>query len=153
MVELTSGDWEGIYADNSGLRPRGGRRADRRALEHPGRGGAASTSSRCGAGPSETKAPSATSTSRRRDRPPTSPTSRPSASRRSPGPARIAGATVSAAADPKATAVTLTANLPAGRTKLKAWFADADGKGLCGAFFVTVKRPAAPVEGTNEEKN
>jgi hypothetical protein len=30
--------------------------------------------------------------------------------------------------------------LPAGRTKLKAWFADAEGKDLCGAFFVTVER-------------
>jgi hypothetical protein len=30
--------------------------------------------------------------------------------------------------------------LSAGKTTLKAWFADGEGKGLCGAFFVTVKR-------------
>ena len=30
--------------------------------------------------------------------------------------------------------------LPAGKTTLKAYFADVDGKGLCGAYFVTVKR-------------
>ena len=52
----------------------------------------------------------------------------------------IAGTTVSAAADPKANAATLRAKLPAGRSRLKAWFADAEGKGLCGAFFVTVRR-------------
>jgi hypothetical protein len=43
-------------------------------------------------------------------------------------------------ADPKATGATLTAKLPAGRTKLKAWFADDVGKDLCGAFFVTVRK-------------
>ncbi|HEV3005078.1 MAG TPA: hypothetical protein VGX78_11490 [Pirellulales bacterium] len=52
----------------------------------------------------------------------------------------IAGVKVSSGADPKATGVTLTATLSAGRTKLKAWFADADGNDLCGAFFVTVAR-------------
>jgi arylsulfatase len=52
----------------------------------------------------------------------------------------IAGVKASAKADPKATAATLSVKLPAGRTKLKAWFADADGKNLCGAFFVTVAR-------------
>ncbi len=43
-------------------------------------------------------------------------------------------------ADPKATGATLTVRLPAGKTKLKAWFADADGRDLCGAFYVTVVR-------------
>jgi hypothetical protein len=43
-------------------------------------------------------------------------------------------------ADPQATAATVTVKLPAGKAKLKAWFTDADGKGLCGAFFLTVKR-------------
>jgi hypothetical protein len=52
----------------------------------------------------------------------------------------VAGVKVSSKVDPKATGATLTATLPAGRTKLKAWFADADGKDLCGAFFVTVVR-------------
>jgi hypothetical protein len=52
----------------------------------------------------------------------------------------IAGVKVSHKADPRATGATLTATLPAGRTRLKAWFADAEGKDLCGAFFVTVVR-------------
>jgi hypothetical protein len=34
----------------------------------------------------------------------------------------------------------VSAQLPAGKTKLKAWFADSDGQDLCGAFFVTVIR-------------
>jgi hypothetical protein len=34
----------------------------------------------------------------------------------------------------------LTLKLPAGKVTLKAYFTDADGKGLCGAFFVIVKR-------------
>ncbi|MGL4552034.1 MAG: hypothetical protein ACRC33_12715, partial [Gemmataceae bacterium] len=52
----------------------------------------------------------------------------------------IAGVKAEAAADPEAGAVRLRAELPAGVTTLKAWFADAGGKGLCGAFFVTVRR-------------
>jgi hypothetical protein len=43
-------------------------------------------------------------------------------------------------ADPKAPAVTLSVKLPAGKTKLKAWFADAEAKALCAAFYVTVTR-------------
>lgn len=43
-----------------------------------------------------------------------------------------------AKADPKATGAVVVAKLPAGKTTLKAWFSDADGKDLCGAFFVTV---------------
>lgn len=43
-------------------------------------------------------------------------------------------------ADPKETGVTLTVTVPVGKTTLAAWFADADGKDLCGAFFVTVRR-------------
>jgi len=37
-------------------------------------------------------------------------------------------------------AVTFTAPLPAGKTTLQTWFYDADGKGLCGAFYVEVER-------------
>ena len=43
-------------------------------------------------------------------------------------------------ADPKSTGATLSVTLPAGKTKLKAWFADAGGKNLCGAFYVTVRK-------------
>ncbi len=53
---------------------------------------------------------------------------------------KIAGETVSAPADPESTGATLSANLPAGRTTLKAWFTDGNGKDLCGAFFVTVEK-------------
>ena len=52
----------------------------------------------------------------------------------------IAGVKAEAKADPKAPAATLSVKLPAGRTKLKAWFADAEAKDLCAAFYVTVKR-------------
>jgi hypothetical protein len=34
--------------------------------------------------------------------------------------------------------VVLTGNLPKGKTTLRAWFQDADGKDLCGAFYATV---------------
>jgi hypothetical protein len=52
----------------------------------------------------------------------------------------IAGLMAVTKADPKATGATVTAKLPAGKAKLKAWFADAQGKDLCGAFFVTVRK-------------
>jgi hypothetical protein len=53
---------------------------------------------------------------------------------------QIAGLPASVEADSKATGVVLWAKVPAGRTKLKAWFADGQGEDLCGAFFVTVKK-------------
>jgi arylsulfatase A-like enzyme len=37
-------------------------------------------------------------------------------------------------------AATFTVQLPAGKTHLKTWFYDADGKELCGAFYVDVRR-------------
>ena len=52
----------------------------------------------------------------------------------------IAGVKAAAKADPKAGGATVMAKLPAGTTKLKAWFSDADGNDLCGAFFVTVRK-------------
>ncbi|MBN2023907.1 MAG: arylsulfatase [Pirellulales bacterium] len=36
--------------------------------------------------------------------------------------------------------VTFTAELPAGRTRLKTWFMDAAGEEICGAYYVYVKR-------------
>jgi arylsulfatase A-like enzyme len=36
--------------------------------------------------------------------------------------------------------VMFTTKLPAGRTKLQTWFLDADGKEICGAYYVTVRR-------------
>jgi hypothetical protein len=52
----------------------------------------------------------------------------------------IAGLKEAATANPKAQSVTLSLNLPAGRTKLKAWFQDESGTDLVGAFFVTVRK-------------
>ena len=51
----------------------------------------------------------------------------------------IAGQKAENDADPKAPAAIVRLNkLSAGKTPLKAWFTDADGKDLRGAFFVTV---------------
>lgn len=52
----------------------------------------------------------------------------------------IAGVKGEAKADVKETSATVRVTLPAGVTTMKAWFADAEGKGLCGAFFVTAVR-------------
>ena len=140
VVELNSGDWEGIYADNSGFvreavgGPTGGHWNI--LVEEPGE--YEFTLRRW---PEQTKAtlgekyePSAKSPANKLKLStkgfPTIATAN----------LDIAGVKASAKADPKATGVTLTAKLPAGKTRLKAWFADADGKDLCGAFFVTVTR-------------
>jgi arylsulfatase len=139
-AELTSGDWEGIYADNSGYvrqavgGPTGGHWHIQ--VEQPGTYEFIPRRwpERTGAALGDAYEPS-----------PQSPGNQPNLKTVAfPTIARahveIAGETVSAAADPKATGATLIADLPAGRTQLKAWFADANGKNLCGAFFVTVTR-------------
>ncbi len=140
VVELTSGDWEGIYADNVGFvreavgGPTGGHwhiRVERAGTyEFTLRRWPAQTEAALGAkyGPSEK-----------------SPTNKPNV--------KVVGFPTIAAAhlelsgvhetiecDPQSTAATLNITLPAGVTTMKAWFADAQGKDLCGAFFVTVKR-------------
>ena len=51
----------------------------------------------------------------------------------------IAGVHEHVTADPGSTAATLRASLPSGTTTLQAWFADASGTPLCGAFFATVR--------------
>lgn len=53
----------------------------------------------------------------------------------------VGGVKGEAKADAKEKAATVTVKLPAGKTTLKAWFADADGVGQCGAFYVTVTGP------------
>jgi len=50
----------------------------------------------------------------------------------------IAGLDVSKPVGPKDKAAVFRVKLPAGRTKLQTWFYDADGKELCGAFYVYV---------------
>jgi hypothetical protein len=140
VVELTSGDWEGIYADNSGhVReavggPTGGHWNV--AVEQAG----AYTFTlrrwpeRTGVALGDRYPPSASSPATRPDvRTVGFPTI-------AVAHVAIAGVRASTAADPKATGVTLHAVLPAGRTTLQAWFSDADGTDLCGAYFVTVVR-------------
>jgi arylsulfatase A-like enzyme len=51
----------------------------------------------------------------------------------------VAGQEQSAKAEAGAKAVTFHAKLPAGPTRLQAWFVDGEGKDLCGAFFATVR--------------
>jgi hypothetical protein len=140
VVELTSGDWEGIYADNTGYvraavgGPTGGHWNI--LVERPGayeltlRRWPEQTHAALG----EKYEPSVKS-------PPNQPDVKtvgfPTIARAH---VVIDGQTVSSPADPKATGATVRVQLPAGRTTLKAWFSDTDGKDLCGAFFVTVAR-------------
>ena len=57
----------------------------------------------------------------------------------------VAGQEVSAPAPAGAKAVSFRVTLPAGRTRLQAWFQDAAGQDLCGAYYATVTalEPAA----------
>lgn len=140
VVELTSGDWEGIYADNSGYvrEAAGGPTGGHWNIQVKQPGEYVFTlrrwPERAHVALGDKYEPS-----------PQSPANKPNlktvgfptiAAAR----LEIAGTTATATTDPKATAVTLAAKLPAGRTKLKAWFADSDGKNLCGAFFVSVAK-------------
>ena len=140
VVELNSGDWEGIYADNTGFvrqavgGPTGGHWHI--LVEQPGvyeftlRRWPEQTGAALGAKyePSEK-----------------SPPNKPNI--RTVGFPTIATATIEIAgqrestpADPQDTGATLATKLPAGRTMLQAWFSDASGNDLCGAFYVTVRK-------------
>ena len=139
VVELTSGDWQDIYADNVGLvaeavgGPTGGRWHVR--VERPGtyefvlRRWPPKAAAALGAGVDlqgegvqKKQAPVAKSF--------------PTIARAH---VRIAGREAQAAADPQAENAVLRVELPAGTTTLEAWFADAADEPLCGAFFVTVR--------------
>jgi len=140
VVELTSGDWEGIYADNSGYvrEAVGGPTGGRWNIQVEEAGSYAFTLRRW---PERAQV----ELGEQYEASPRSPANKPNLKTvgfPTIAAARIdiAGVAVSATADPRATSVTLSANLPPGRTKLKAWFVDGDGHGLCGAFFVTVAR-------------
>jgi arylsulfatase len=52
----------------------------------------------------------------------------------------FAGRESTAPAEPDARAITLRVQLPAGPAKLQAWFTDAAGQDVCGAFYATVRR-------------
>jgi hypothetical protein len=51
-----------------------------------------------------------------------------------------AGADYDGAASPTEESATVRVKLPAGRTTLQAWFRDASGADLCGAFYADVRR-------------
>lgn len=52
----------------------------------------------------------------------------------------VAGQELAGKAQPGAKAITVNAKLPAGATRLHAWFQDVQGQDLCGAYYATVRR-------------
>lgn len=137
VVELTSGDWEGIYADNNGyVRDAvGGPTGGHWHINVEQAGEYEFTLRRW---PEQTKA----ALGAKYDPIGLAKPKKECASFPTIAVAKldIAGVKTEADADPKATGATIRVKLPAGKTTLKAWFADAQGKDLCGAFFVTVKK-------------
>ena len=139
IVELTSGDWEGIYADNTAYvreavgGPTGGHWNIK--VEQPGE--YEFTLRRW---PAQTKA----ALGDKYEPSEKSPRNNAKVTKAFPLIAKakleIAGVKAEANADPKAAGAPLSVKLPVGKTTLKAWFTDAEGKGLCGAFFVTVRK-------------
>lgn len=140
VVELNSGDWENIYADNSGF--------VREAVGGPTGGRWHVTVETAGTyefalrrWPVQAK----TALGDKYEPSEKSPSNRPKGKQKTVGfptiaraHVEIAGAKTSVTADPKDTVAKITMKLPAGRTTLKAWFADAADADLCGAFYVTV---------------
>jgi arylsulfatase A-like enzyme len=140
LVELTSGDWEGIYADNSGFvrEAVGGPTGGHWHVKVEEAGEYEFTLRRW---PEQTKAalgakyePSAKSPS---NKPKVVTKGFPTIARAK---LSIGETSADATADPTANGATLTVKLTPGTVKLKAWFTDAADKDLCGAFFVTVRK-------------
>ncbi len=142
VVELNSGDWEGIYADNTGFvreavgGPTGGHWnllvEEAGTYEFTLRRWPEQTGAALGAKyePSEK-----------------SPSNRPKGKQKTVGfptiaqaKLTIAGISGTIAADPTSTGATIRVEVPSGKTTLKAWFTDSEGKDLIGAFFVTVRK-------------
>ncbi len=141
VVDLTSGDWEGIYADNTGFvreavgGPTGGHWNI--LVEEPGE--YVFTLRRwpeqTGAALGDKYEPSAKSPPNKAK---TNTLGFPTIACAK---LEIAGVKSEYPVNPKATgAASGIVTLPKGKTTLKAWFSDAEGKDLCGAFFVTVER-------------
>lgn len=141
VVELTSADWEGIYADNG--------RHIRTAVGGP-RGGhwnvmvekAGEYEIALRRWPRDTNA--ALGSTHDRDpklagaeekKPPPPSKAFPIAAAK----VEVVGREASAKTDPMAQEVVLRVSLPAGKTTLRGWFQDADGNDLCGAFFAYVR--------------
>jgi arylsulfatase len=139
VVDLTSGDWEGIYADNNGhVRDAVGGPTGGHWHIHVDHAGDYEFVLR--RWPERTKA----ALGGAYERPETAENTKKAKPKTFPEIAQahvaIANVKVTAQADSTANGVSVTARLPAGRTTLKAWFADANGNNLCGAFFVTVRK-------------
>jgi hypothetical protein len=140
VVELTCGDWEGIYADNRAhVReavggPTGGHWNV--VIETPG-----TYEFTLRRWPEQTRAALGTDYKSPYEstwkRPNLRPKAFPTIARAS---LKIGEQTTTTPADANATGAIVTATLPAGPTTLQGWFSDESGNDLCGAFFVTVKR-------------
>ena len=144
VVELTSGDWEDVYADNFGLvrGAVGGANGGRWHIhvERPGTYSFALW-----------RWPPRMEAAIGGDCPAPGiprPQGKAAASATFPGIAqahvRIAGIHGQVPADPADTTATVQVALPSGTTTLEAWFADTTGTALCGAFFVTASLVEAP---------
>jgi hypothetical protein len=141
VVELTSGDWQDIYADNLGLvaeavgGPTGGRWHVR--VERAG-----TYEFTLRRWPPKAELPLGAARQPRGEEPAAAKPGR-EPGRSFPGIAqarvRIAGREARAPADPLANEAVVRLALPAGVTTLEAWFADAADEPQCGAFFVTVR--------------
>ena len=142
VVELTSADWEGIYADNTGH--------VRTAVGGPTGGHwhvfvetAGEYEIALRRWPRETKAalgakydadPKLAAVGGKAYAPPSK--TFPVAGAK----VVVAGKEASAKTAPTEQEVTVRVTLPAGKTTLKAWFTDRDGNDLCGAFYAYVRR-------------
>ena len=140
LVELTSADWEGIYADNDG---------HIRSAVGGGRGGhwnvmvekAGEYEITLRRWPRSMQA----ALGAKLDPDPKRGAGRPNAP---PGKAfpvaaakvEVAGREASAKTAPTEQEAVLRITLPAGRTTMRGWFQDAQGNDLCGAFFAYVRR-------------
>lgn len=141
VVELNSGDWEGIYADNSGYvreatgGPNGGHWNI--LVERPG-----TYEFTLRRWPEQTKA----ALGERYEPSEKSPANKAKARtvgfpKIAKAKLEIAGKRVETPADATKTGAKIVVpDLMPGKTTLKAWFTDAGGKDQCGAFYVTVVR-------------
>jgi arylsulfatase A-like enzyme len=136
VVELTSGDWENIYADNTGYvrTAVGGTTGGHWHIQVESAGEYEFTLRRW---PTQTGVALGDKYDAKEPGPNSVSKPFPSIARAQ---VETAGVKATAAADAKSNGVTVSLALPAGKTTLKAWFQDANGQDLCGAFFVTVVR-------------
>jgi arylsulfatase len=135
VVELTSGDWEGIYADNTGhvRNAVGGPTGGRWYIRVETAGEYEFTLRRW---PEQTGVALGEKYDAKDGEPNAASKAFPMIAR---AVVEISGLHQAVTADPRATGAMLKVKLPSGPTTFKAWFQDESGSDLCGAFFVTVK--------------